>query len=401
MKRYNKLFGGVLLITGTSIGAGMLALPVATFFAGFIPSLVMFVIAWGLMLISANFFLDVNLEIKGEPNFISMAENTLGPIGKVVSWVFYLLLLYSLLAAYLAACSPFFSLSFEAIFHKELPSWIAPFSLPIVFGGFIYLGTQGLDYFNRILMLGLAISYFLLVGGIPEHVETSRLLHVDFPAGMLAVPIIIASFGYHIIIPTLTTYLDHRRKLLRIALVIGSIIPFLIYTIWQWMVIGAVPFQGLLGAFTKGLPSTEPLSTALHSNWIGSCSLFFSFFAISTSFLGVSLSLSDFLLDGLKIKKNKRGKLLAIALTFIPPIIFVFSYQKGFYLALEYAGIFVVVLLGILPSLMALRLKTNAWYRSFKGRAFVFVTLLLFFAVIVLSIAEKLGYLQQFIESYV
>ena len=33
----NRLIGGILLVAGTAIGAGMLALPVSTSFGGFIP----------------------------------------------------------------------------------------------------------------------------------------------------------------------------------------------------------------------------------------------------------------------------------------------------------------------------------------------------------------------------
>ena len=58
---------------------------------------------------------------------------------------------------------------------------------------------------------------------------------------------------------------------------------------------------------------------------------FFSFLCnCSTSFLGVTLSLSDFLTDGFKIKKSWEGRLMACLLTFIPPLIFVLTYQRGF-----------------------------------------------------------------------
>ena len=37
-----KIIGGTLLVAGTAIGAGMLALPVLTGMAGFVPSLFLF-----------------------------------------------------------------------------------------------------------------------------------------------------------------------------------------------------------------------------------------------------------------------------------------------------------------------------------------------------------------------
>lgn len=394
------MLGGVLLIAGTSIGAGMLALPVITSFGGFLPSFCLFTLIWALMLVTAFFFLDVNLAIKGEPNFISMTGKTLGKTGKVVCWIFYLLLLYALLAAYISACTPLFSLAFSSFFSINLPSFIPPFFLPILFGGFIYLGTQGVDYLNRMLMIGLILSYLLLTGSLPAHIEPARFAHNDFLSALLAIPAIITSFGYHIIIPTLTTYMGHKTKLLRKALLIGSIIPFVVYLLWEGMVLGAVPLSHLTEAWTKGVPATEPLSTFLQSPWISSISRFFSFFAIITSFLGISLSLSDFLTDGLKIKKTGKGKCIAIALTFIPPLLFVFSHENSFYTALDYAGAFVAILLGILPCLMVLTLKNHRWYQSLYGKLTIYFIILLFLSVVIINLLEKQGFFKTLLSPY-
>ncbi len=70
---------------------------------------------------------------------------------------------------------------------------------------------------------------------------------------------------------------------------------------------GIVPVFGehsLTEASEKGLQITFYLKTFLKSPWIGFLARAFAFFAIVTSLLGVSLSLSDFLADGFKIKKT-------------------------------------------------------------------------------------------------
>ena len=125
----NKLLGSVLLISGTTIGAGMLALPVMTGFGGFIPSLFTLFFMWLFMLATALFFLEVNISMPGETNFITMAEKTLGTWGKVVSWVCYLFLMYSLTAAYIAGSSMFFSKAIFFITGKIVSNWIAPLPL--------------------------------------------------------------------------------------------------------------------------------------------------------------------------------------------------------------------------------------------------------------------------------
>ena len=371
MVRFNHYIGGIFLVAGTTIGAGMLALPVTTALIGYGPSIALFLICWGFMLASAFFFLDVNLAVKGEPNLISMASRTLGIWGKSVAWIFYLLLLYSLIAAYIAASAPLFVQALEYILPIQVPALVGPFILPLVFGSFVYLGTLGVDLVNRLLMIGLIVSYALLVVFLPSHIHPELLGHMDLSPALIAFPVIITSFGYHIIIPTLTTYMNHDKKHLRLTLFIGSVVALLVYVLWQTLVLGIVPLEGengLLMAWQKGLSSAVPLAKIVTNPYVRIGAQFFSFFAIVTSFLGVSLSLSDFLTDGFKIRKSWEGRLLAILLVFIPPLFFVFTYKRGFIVALEYAGAFVAILLIFLPAMMAWQLKEHKFYRSPLGK---------------------------------
>lgn len=402
--RINHFVGGILLVAGTTIGAGMLALPVMTSFVGFAPSLVIFGVCWLIMLATALFFLDVNCSFEGEVNLISMAERTLGTWGKVVSWIVYLLLLYSLTAAYIAAGAPLFQVAVTSLTGYEMPMWLAHFSLPVIFGGFVYLGTLGVDVVNRLLMLGLCLSYLLLVGFLPEHIHAKLLSHVDWKPTLIALPVVVTSFGYHIIIPSLTTYMNHDKKHLRWTLIIGSIFPLLIYILWQVIILGIVPLEGdpsLVEAWKQGLSVTQPLAEIVQNKWIRVGAHFFSFFAIVTSFLGVSLSLSDFLVDGFKLKKTWEGRLFAILMTFIPPLIFVFSYQRGFIIALEFAAAFVAILLIFLPAMMAWNLKKPKFYKTAKGRLLLITAMVFALFVVTIDILHQFGCFQPLIARYV
>jgi len=399
--KINHYLGGIFLIAGTTIGVGMLGTPVVTGFSGFIPSLSLFAFCWLIMLCSAFFFLDVNLSLRGEPNMISMAGKTLGTIGKAVSWVVYLLLFYSLLAAYISASAPLFSNGFTALTGWEVPPLLAPFFLPLLFGGFIYLGTLGVDMVNRFLMVGLLVSYFLLIGSTQSSLSMDLLEHADFKALPVAVTVILTSFGYHIIIPSLTTYMNHDRKHLILTIVFGSLLSLLAYSVFQLIALGTVPIPALTAAFENSEPVTAALAKVVQNKTVATLAHFFSFFAIITSFLGVSLSLSDFLTDGFKIKKTWEGRLIAISLTFVPPIVFVMSYPKGFYKALEYSGALVAILLILLPALMAFKLKKPTFYRSAIGRLVLCLVALFAIGVVILDIFEQLGALKPLISRYV
>ncbi|QVL55938.1 MAG: tyrosine transporter [Simkaniaceae bacterium] len=401
--KINHYVGGVLLVAGTTIGAGMLALPVMSSFVGFIPSIAIFLLCWGVMLATAFFFLDANFAVDGEPNLISMVHQTLGGWGKGLSWIVYLLLLYSLTAAYISASSPLFVSAIQYVTGYTIPYWLGPFCLPVIFGFFVYLGTLGVDVINRILMLGLCVSYLLLVGFLPEHVDVELLTHVDWAPAFIVFPVVITSFGYHIIIPTLTTYMNHDKKKLRWILVVGSLLPLVIYLLWQVLILGIVPLSGengLVHAWQHGVSATQPLTQIVTNHWIKVGAHFFSFFAIVTSFLGVTLSLSDFLTDGFKIKKSWEGRLFACLLTFVPPLIFVFTYQRGFFVAIDYAGVFVAILLIFLPAMMVWKLKNPRFYSTFWGRTLLVFIILFAFFIVVIGVFVQLGDFKPLISKY-
>ena len=349
----NRFWGATLLIMGTTVGAGMLAIPSTIGLAGLGLSIVLMSFIWLYMMLTAYYLLEVNLRLPGETNMITMMHKTLGRPGEIVAWIIYLFLLYSLTAAYILGCGEILS---HLLSHYMVLSGYVWSSLVVcLFSFFLYFGTRSVDYLNRFCIVGLAAGYMgLLVLGFP-YVKGEFYLHASFSPFVSAIPVVVTSFGYHIIIPTLTTYLDHDVKLLRQAIFVGSLLAFLIYLFWLLLAVGVIPPYGkdsLAEARASGLPTTIYLQAIIQSKWMTTSAHAFSLFAIITSLLGVSLSLTDFLADGLHIEKKGWKKAGLIFLTFAPPLVFAFAYPHGFILALQYAGIFVLILLAILPALM-------------------------------------------------
>ena len=104
--------------------------------------------------------------------------------------------------------------------------------------------------------------------------------------------------------------------------------------------------------------SKEPLPLMLEflgdrvSSWATLMLNGFSNVTMTTSFLGVALSLFDFIRDGFHLKKDVKGKVLTFLITFIPPVLFVIMVPKGFVLALQYSAVFTCILVIVLPALM-------------------------------------------------
>lgn len=398
----NRIFGGVLLIAGTTVGAGMLAMPISTGLAGFYPSLVLFLIYWVYMTYTAFLFLEVNLWMAGDINLITMASKTLGIGGKVVAWVFYLFLLYALTTAYIAAGGPIFVDFIRSVTTLSLPQWLGSIPLLFIFGYFVFRGTSSVDIVNRILMCGLIIAYIALVSLLAPHIHPEYLKRAEWQYIPLAVSLVATSFGFHIIIPSLTAYLNHDISSLIKTLLIGSFFPVIIYVLWEFVMLGNLLIDGPHGvtsAFISGV-SGASLIVEIFANvpWVHFAIKSLAFFVIITSFLGVSLSLLDFLADGTGIEKTRTGRLFLILLTFAPPLLFVLIYPRAFFTALEYAGAFgVVILLGLLPALMVWRGRYHLNYaytfRTPGGKPALLGVIFFSIIVVLIEVGNKFGWI--------
>lgn len=396
----NRVFGGVLLVAGTAIGAGMIAMPITSGLGGFFPSSVLLLASWLYMTITAFLLLEATLWFERDVNLVSIAEHTLGHVGKAVSWIVYLFLLYCLTTAYLSGCGALFLNSMENFVRIALPKWIGPVPFLILFGFCVYLGTKPVDYINRALMLGMVLTFGIITFVSLGHVQTSNLSYQAWPLVWPSLAVIVTSFGYHIIIPSLAYYLGYRVDLLKKTLIWGGIIPLVFYFIWEIITLGVIPASGpqSFASLAKSTAAEAALIVTLDAN-IRTINLseflrFFSYFAILTSFLGVSLSLSDFLADGFKIKKNARGRFIITLLTFLPPLFFSLTFPNVFVDALKYAAIFVAILLGILPAAIVwsgrYRLKLESKFKVFGGRSLLLLIMLVSLIVIVVDVIDQL-----------
>lgn len=355
----SKFLGGILLIVGTSIGGGMLALPVSTAEAGITMSIVSMIVCWLIMTAGAFLILEVNLRLPSGSNMISMAKSTLGLPGQVVAWIAYLVLLYSLLSAYISGGSDVFNGLLRHA-HIDVPTWLTSLVFTAIFGLVVYNGIRTVDYVNRGLMFGKLGVYVLLVLAISPVIHLPSFHSGSARAVTGSLMILMSSFGFASIVPSLREYFNDDIRALRRVIWLGSFIPLVCYILWTLVIMGALQHEGSQEVLislaqsdhaTSGL--NEALDTALQNPWISGFFHFFTSICMITAFLGVSLGLFDFLADGLKLKKDGSQGKITLLLTFLPPLIIVL-FSPGIYLsAFAYAGICCVILLLLLPALMA------------------------------------------------
>lgn len=355
-----KLLGSILLIIGTSIGAGMLALPIATAELGFGGSVILLIGCWFVMTAGALLILEVNLWLPQSSNLISMAKATTGPLGQILSWVTYLLLLYSLLCAYIAGGSGLFHNLLVAASY-DFPAWISAVVFIAIFGTVVFMGIHIVDYVNRGLMFVKVGAYILLVTLLMPFIDIDKLHDGSYASltSASAIMVTITSFGYAAIVPSLRIYFAGDVHKLKKAIFIGSLIPLFCYILWDAAIMGVIPLHGdaSLQSILQSQDSTSSLvNTLMYLVSEGSVKFsvrLFTSIAVVTSFLGVGLCLNDFLADGLQIEKKGMNAILIHLLTFVPPLLVVIFFPGMFIKALEYSGIYCVVLLILIPAWMA------------------------------------------------
>ncbi len=352
-KNQGSVLGGILLVAGSCIGAGMLALPVITGVGGFGPAMVLFLAAWLFMVITGFLLLEVNLTLGYRLSLVSLAEKTLGSFGKILSWVLFLFLFYSLSVAYISASGEILQSIASDLFGVTLSSATGGILFTAFFGIILYAGVRQVDLVNRLLMLGLIVTYLALVFLGSRYISLDNLMAHEWKYAFAAMPILIISFGFHNMIPSLAMYLKGDAKRLRLTLFIGSVIPLAIYFVWQVVMLGMIPIDERAIALTNGEVATTTLRAVTGRGWINTAAQFFALFAITTSFLAQSLSLVDFLADGMKMAKQGLKRLFLIGLTLVPPLLFALLNPGIFIRAIQVAGgLSAVILFGVMPALM-------------------------------------------------
>lgn len=388
-----RFLGSILLIIGTAIGAGLLALPIATAQSGLFFSTLLMIVIWFSMTCSALLILEVNLRLPLNTNLISMAKHTLGRPAAAILWLAYMCLLYSLIAAYSAGGSDVVY-GLLSLIHAAAPHWIDTLIFLSVLIYIVYKGIRSVDWANRGLMIIKFTVFFCLLFLILPHMKTHRLTFGDYRGILPAVMVVVTSFGFAIIIPTLRVYLKSNRKQLYSAICLGSFIALACYLLWVFTIHSNIPQSELIAIQQSGEPISglaAALIKQIHTPIIVMLVHIFTSICMVTSFLGVALSLTDFVADGLGLKKVGKSNITIYAVSFLPPLITVLFFPGIFIKALSYAGLFCVIILLLFPALMAWQIRKEKSdkdvYQLWGGNQLLYIIML--FAVLLLALGVR------------
>ena len=394
----NKTVGSTLLVAGTMIGAGMLAMPLTSAGIGFGFTLVLLLGLWALLTFSALLFVELYQTAESDAGIGTLAEQYFGKTGRIIATAVLIIFLYALIAAYVSGGGSLL----KDLLPESFGDKVSVLLFTVIFGSFIVIGTHSVDKINRVLFFVMLAAFAVVLSLMLPAIKFDNLMATPIDNALIisASPVFFTAFGFHGSIPSLNKYLDGNVKALRISILVGSAITLCAYILWQMSTHGLLTQNEFLqilkeDATLNGLVKATLAITG--SNMIAGAVKLFSTLALVTSFLGVGLGLLECIEDLLKRSFNiSAGRIPLGLMTFIPPLVFALFYPEGFILALGYAGqmfAFYAVVLPVSLVWKARRTHTNLPYKVWGGNLTLIIVLVLGVIITSIPFAIRAGYL--------
>lgn len=353
-----RILGGIVLVSGTSIGAGMLAFPLVTLKIGLVWSFLIMAGFCSFMYISAIYTARVMLAFHKNTAYPlpviaqKMKCKTMAFWGHLIT----IILFYALMVAYIVGGTSILK-TFLGV--GDTPLMIG---FCIIFGTFIVGEMHHLDMMNRFLFLILTLIFFCIILNLKTNAREA-FPHIDWKMKNMAlsIPIFFTAFGFHGSIPSVIKLVGTNIKHLKKVFFVGSLFPLFVYLAWQYTTFMAFPDeqrivwlqadQENLGQFLYNM--------GIYSNFshLKVFTSIFGFIAIVTSFLGVGVGLCDYMqaLVGSGSEAIKTLKLFGLVISV--PLGLAILYPQAFLGALSFSALMLCGLVVFLPIYLGRKLN--------------------------------------------
>ncbi|KAA8678768.1 amino acid permease [Vibrio gigantis] len=341
------MMGSSLIIAGTALGAGMLAIPMVLAQFGLLyGTLLMVLICFGTTY-AALLLLEATIKAGGGLGLNSIARKTLGKQGQLLTNGLLYALLICLLMAYILGAGDLLS-KLLSNFGIDLTATTSQIVFTLLAGAVVASGTGVIDKLNRALFFVMLASLFATMAFLAPSMTQENLLqvtshdHIDL---IKTSAILFTSFGFMVVIPTLVSY-NHEAtdKQLRNMVIVGSLIPLVCYLCWLFAVVGNLSEEQF-----RSFKNVSDLMAAFEaqSPWVGNVLSTFTGLALLTSFFGVAMALFN---------QNKdmfnQNTAVTYCISFILPLAGSLLAADKFLQVLNYAGIILVFLAVFVPLVM-------------------------------------------------
>ncbi len=402
-----KLILSASLVAGTSVGAGMIALPMVLCKIGILPTIALILTMWFFMYLSGLLGLELNLRAGKGLTLGELGHLYRGPITSHIGSLSLMFLIYALLCAYLYGGASIFQSFFEMHLGASYPLKNIVVGYALILALILSFSVFWVLQINKIFLMILLGTFGLLVFCFFKKVD---LLHLPIFAQSIGkldawtsvLPILFTAFGFQVIFHTLTNFCNRDPRLLKRAVFWGSLIPAVVYILWTMSTLGILyhnaPQKYYLltlgkldvGQFVQALTETTawPLVQTLAS--------VISMIAILKSSLGVGLGLFEFWQE--KTTKYSvsffKAKGVSLGLTIMPPLIISLFVSELFLKALSFAGMVLVIIAIFLPLWLINSPKARKippFYPLIENKGLQFLFLMLGFVVVLFELINMMS----------
>lgn len=342
----NKLTIAVTTLVGTIVGAGILGIPYVVAKAGFLYGFFLMVLL-GVAFLFLNLFAgEVVLRTKKQHQLTGYAEKYLGKWGKRAMAFSMIVAIYGALTAYLigegAALHSIFKAGFPLIYTLIF------FAITFII---VYKGVKATGKAEMILIFLLLLVVILTGIFSYDKIDSANLSSFNPAYFFLPYGVVLFAFMASPAIPELQEVLGTEKKKMKKAIIIGSVIPIVLYIVFAFVVGGIIGLENF-----ELLAPNERIATVALSLYsqpiLGVLANILAVLAMFTSFLTLGIALLEVYHYDYHISRR-----WALLLTFSVPLVIVLFNFTSFISVLGITGAVAGGLDGILIILMYGRAK--------------------------------------------
>ncbi|MBT4110276.1 amino acid permease [Candidatus Woesearchaeota archaeon] len=333
-------------LIGTIIGAGILGIPYVIAKTGFVYGLLLIILLGGAYVFLNLFLGEVILRTKKQHQLPGYAEKYLGKWGKRLMTLSMFIGLYGALTAYLIG---------EGAALHTIFGWGVPLMYTFIFFAItVYIIYRGIKATGKaeLILISLLFLVVVFIGLLSyNQIQFSNLVHFDLTKILVPYGVIVFAFVGLPSIPEMQEELGREKKKMKKAILVGSVIPIVLYIAFSLIIIGIVGLENfeLLGPNER----IATIALSLYSNQIlGIFANLLAVLAMFTSFLTIGTALVEIFEYDYGV--SRRTSLL---LTFSLPLLIVLFKLTSFIVVLGITGAIAGGLDGILVMLMYWKAK--------------------------------------------
>ncbi|MDR2769082.1 MAG: hypothetical protein LBB19_00780 [Puniceicoccales bacterium] len=338
-----KFINAIFIVSGTAMGAGLIALPLSCKDIGTIPCLLLIMATAWISYKTACITLQLNHQLGRGTSIVELSHILSCRRAKYVTLISFYLLSFALLSVY--ACATADMIRVFLNFQTSIPGFVI-YSLL-----FYYLLKQHIRHICRVnslfcSLLLLCIGCILVTIWNPSY---DFVISNHFSSNLLfTLPILFTSFGVQNVCPNVYNLLDGNVKKAKRAFLIGILIPTVIYFLWIFMVsnyLRNTDFQFfnqmIQGTVSPGM-LVQKLCSVVGMSWMDTIFKLISLFAILTSAIGIGIGICISL-------QEEQTKINPQILVVIIPCIVNLTFQNAFLKILSFGGAIATVFVIFIP----------------------------------------------------